>query len=720
MTNYLFFLIIFLIPLPLAYAEVGKNFDTVQLPDGLTQWTSHYDRIWDGDSWENYLISDNPIQLEFESADISFLFDKVSCDFKLLEPESETIAINGYDFTLNIDGLPTILPICNLESFSQTEDKISFTINRGLFKTLYDMNPSGSMEWTHEIDNNEGKTSTFTIIETCTDCIVQSIDGNRIDFGSYTLDTKNDIHNTVKETRADKGDYVIEYEKIIQDKEKLIIDPTFSGNNPTLDAYLQDDDNDNICDAVPVAVSKQGLAGALLPVGRTINAAAFDCREAFFEWPIFSIPDASIISSVSFKFEIETQDGSGANCDYYELGNIPTSSASASWIWSALMNNNGSTALISNNALCNSAGNNKELNLGSSAITRLTAQLPNDRFVVGVRGTGNVGVASDASNHANWFASEDDNDPTPKPTLVVVYTSVDAVSDLTATDIRGTAVDLDWTQPTLNGGSISGYQINFTTPWSSNVASISKNFTNTTSATVIGLLGETQYSFRVGVWEQGGGGNFSGNVLNITTDFDPTGSFTPGTFNLTGTGTDVREIKYIRDDIDATSLFLNITADNDFELNCNFHYKFANINQTYTSIANTSINANEDMASFRFNNVTNEIIDVLCWDQYTNASARYLITITDFPLLQQIADFKAGEFGTLGMFGALDFISLIVVIFAMVGFNRVNETVGVVLGLFIVGGLAVLSNGLIISWATTFTAGFAVVIMWAIATTRKD
>jgi len=189
--NYLFFLIVFLIPLPLAYAEVGKNFDTVHNQDGTTTWTSHYDRIWDGDSWKNYLISNNPTSLDFETANLSFIFDKGSCDFKLLNPESETVAINGYDFALNIDGLPTVLPICNLESFVQSENKVSFTINRGLFKTLYDMNPSGSMEWTHEIDNNEGKASTFTIIETCTACIVQSIDGNKIDFGSYTLDTKN-------------------------------------------------------------------------------------------------------------------------------------------------------------------------------------------------------------------------------------------------------------------------------------------------------------------------------------------------------------------------------------------------------------------------------------------------------------------------------------------------------------------------------------------------
>ena len=129
MTKYLFFLIVFLIPLPLAYGEVGKNFDTVSLDNGLTQWTSHYDRIWDGDSWENYLISNNPVQLDFESANLSFIFDKVSCDFKLLNPESETVAINGYDFALNIDGLPTILPICDLESFIQSENKTSFTIN---------------------------------------------------------------------------------------------------------------------------------------------------------------------------------------------------------------------------------------------------------------------------------------------------------------------------------------------------------------------------------------------------------------------------------------------------------------------------------------------------------------------------------------------------------------------------------------------------------------
>src|SRR3990172_6780872 len=328
--NYLFFLIVFLIPLPLAYAEVGENFDTISLDNGLTQWTSHYDRIWDGDSWENYLISNNPMQLEFESANLSFIFDKASCNFKLLNPESETVAIDGYDFTLNIDGLPSILPICDLESFIQSEDKVSFTINRGLFKTLYDMNPSGSMEWTHEIDNNEGKASTFTIIETCTYCIVQSIDGNRIDFGSYTLDTKNEVHNTVKETKADKGDYIIQYEKTILDKEKLVIDPTFSSNNPTLDGYITDNDNDDNCETSPSAFSGSDVA-AIVAVGLESTPITTDCYRGFFMFDISSIEGQ--IKDVDMTYAVTTISGSGPdNCDWIGLG-VDVTTASDSQIW---------------------------------------------------------------------------------------------------------------------------------------------------------------------------------------------------------------------------------------------------------------------------------------------------------------------------------------------------------------------------------------------------
>src|SRR3990172_13245000 len=98
--NYFFFLLIpFVLVIP-AYAEVGENFDTVQLPDGLIQWTSHYERIWDGSSWKNYIIDDTPNSLEFEGSGIHYIFDKLNCDFKLYDTETETLAINSYQFNL--------------------------------------------------------------------------------------------------------------------------------------------------------------------------------------------------------------------------------------------------------------------------------------------------------------------------------------------------------------------------------------------------------------------------------------------------------------------------------------------------------------------------------------------------------------------------------------------------------------------------------------------
>ena len=696
----------------LAQAEVGKNFDTVDLGNGLTQWTSHYDRIWDGDSWENYIISNNPIQLEFESGNISFVFDKVSCDFKLLDPESKGIAIEQYDFTLNIDGFPTILPICTLESFLQSEDRVSFTINQGLFKTLYDMNPSGSMEWTHEIDNNEGKASTFTIIETCTDCIVKSIDGNRIDFGLYTLDTKNEVHNTVKETRADKGDYIIVYEKTILDKEKLVIDPTFTINNPTEDTYLRDDDDDDVCQVSPSSVTE--ITGAVvLRVGKANAAAGGDCYRSWVEFPISSIPDGVQIINVDFDYDISSIAGSGPDfCDYIGLASQPTIRTPIQ-IWGDI---NSGTVLSNADNGCDSTGINKSVNLGASGNSYVQSQLPSDWLAIGIKQ--DIEGALDGTIRFTSFCAEEDA-CTPDPTITITYQSSDAITDLTATDIRSVAVDLAWSAPS-SSGTITGYQINSTTPWNSNVATIRTNNTGTatTSVTVPGLTGSTQYSFRVAAWvDSVPFVNATGNVLNITTDFDPTSSFTPGTFSTNFTGTDVRDIKYQRTNVDDTTILLNVTADNDFELACNFHYRFANTNNTHTNIANVSVNANEDMASFQFNNVDNEIINVLCWDQYTNASAPFLLTQTAFPLLEQLQAFRSGEFGTSGNLGIFDFITLTAIILSMMGMNRVNETVGVVFSIIVIGGLSVFQ---IIPWYSTLTASLALILIFTIASTRKD
>src|SRR3972149_1438892 len=105
MYKYLFFLIILLIPVGLASAETGKNFDTIENQDGTTTWSSHYERVWVGSTWGNYLIDDTTNSLEFEGSGIHYIFDKLNCDFKLYDTETETLVINSYQFNLLVDGI---------------------------------------------------------------------------------------------------------------------------------------------------------------------------------------------------------------------------------------------------------------------------------------------------------------------------------------------------------------------------------------------------------------------------------------------------------------------------------------------------------------------------------------------------------------------------------------------------------------------------------------
>jgi hypothetical protein len=96
---------------------------------------------------------------------------------------------------------------------------------------------------------------------------------------------------------------------------------------------------------------------------------------------------------------------------------------------------------------------------------------------------------------------------TPPPTP-------DRIDDLSAINIESNTLDLIWTEPGLNGGNITNYMINSTTPWSSATTFLA-NSTNL-FYNVTGLNWGTDYSFSASVLTEGGW-NFTGSVLNVTT-----------------------------------------------------------------------------------------------------------------------------------------------------------------------------------------------------------
>ena len=240
--------------------------------------------------------------------------------------------------------------------------------------------------------------------------------------------------------------------------------------------------------------------------------------------------------------------------------------------------------------------------------------------------------------------------------------------------------------------------------------------------TVSSLLGSTDYSFRVGLRTSLGEINATGNVVNVTTLFDPTAAFTPGTFNVTDTGTDIRDIRFEEITISPTSTRLNVTFPNTFDdLECDLSYQFLLENRTYDnldSIALTGTEAGFNETSFLFTNVQNEIITAYCWNDTPSGNGTYIITQTSIPFVNQIKLFQSGEFGTSGDFGGLDLVSLLVFgVIATMGFNRKNEAVAAVFLLFLTFPLAYFE---IITIPTAMGGIIAVIILLVVVQVRKD
>ncbi len=698
-----FFLIIPFLIIPNAYAEIGKNFDLVKNQDGSLTWTSSPDRIFNGVEWIDYKFTNNADSLIFEATGGSIILDKNSCEFGLYEggfTSANTRVIENYKAEFYKDNVKT-LSSCVINKITENEENVIIELNKDGLKTKF-IFAMGGIEWFYDLENMEGKQTTFKIIEICKNCNPDRIENGKLFFGDIILDTKNEQHKTLKGIDTSTQNIRIEYEKVLDDGEKFNIDPTFSDTS-SLAKNLKDDGNNDLCDGDNLIELTLSFWYKLVNVA----GSSQDCQRTFLEWDISSILPNAIITNVTIIVDLPTVI-TPTPCDVNAMTGQPSVKTDAqNWI-----DIGDGTNYITGNTDCQTTGANQVFDLGGNGILDVQTAIDSSQswFAIGLLATTET---IDAIHEISL-----DPAGTPPPTLEIEWNLgfVDAVTDLISTDIRGTGVTLSWSTPNTNG-TIVGYQINNTTPHNSNVATELLSTTNSTSTTfdVSGLTGSTDYSFRIGA-RLSIVNNASGNVLNITTDFDPIASFTAGTFNITTAGTDVRNFKFERIDLNTTAILLNVTYPNTFNTTCNFHFKFAMVNQSHFNLVDVPINAAEDEASFRFEGVDNEIIDVVCNDENSNVTGDFLITQTSFMILEQIQDFQSGAFGTMGKFGALDLITVFAVIASMIGFNRVNESVGVILSVIMIGALSVFQ---IIQWETTFTASLALVVLWAYTNTRK-
>ena len=292
----------------------------------------------------------------------------------------------------------------------------------------------------------------------------------------------------------------------------------------------------------------------------------------------------------------------------------------------------------------------------------------------------------------------------------------DAVDDLLATASSLSDVNLGWSEPLHYAPNIIGYMVNFTSPTGDPLTVLTNNtFSSSVSYTVTGVGIGSDVSFRVAPITAHGL-NASGNIANATTF----SNFTIGEIDIIGeSNTDILDVLFTRTDMNSTTTQLDVRYPNTVtDFRCDFDYTFAQINQTYSSLSSTVFNADYDTSSFVFNNATNEIIDVYCWDNVQpNVNGTYKITQQIFPFVTMINAFQNGEFKTAGQFGVLDFITVLVILISMIGFNRKNPAAGIIIAIMVLGATAFFG---IIEFPTIIAGVIALIVMLAVVTTRKS
>lgn len=295
---------------------------------------------------------------------------------------------------------------------------------------------------------------------------------------------------------------------------------------------------------------------------------------------------------------------------------------------------------------------------------------------------------------------------------------VDGVTSLHYHSIGNDFIQLEWFQPALNGQLLHGYQINYTTPYGNPKTIIVNDTANSlTTYTVSGLTQNTPYSFRLAFYGNGSA-NYTGNVLDVTTLTFAPFNYTSGNLTITLTNNNTAPISFERTEINSTATQIKVTHPTSYNMSYAFQFAFENTSKTYTGVTETPIiGTNNSYASFIIRNATDDLTQINATDRNSGINGIYKITQNaTMPFVQQIDDFRAGKFGTKGLFGTLDFISLVAIIISMVGLNRVNESVGAVFTLMLMGGLAFFH---IITLPTYIFAAIAVVLVLSVVTTRK-
>ncbi len=294
--NYIFFLIIPLLLVPgLVYGEVGKNYDTILNPDGSITWISAPERILDNNwIWKNYIFTDDVNYLQVETASASVRLDKNLCEFSfynggviggktpiLIDDIIPFQSVDGSGVWNKITSLDnaacssswdgselkavkTVVGLGTIEyaykfTGSSWKTELRATNESGLndrlfgFEQVFDLNRDtiNFAGVQRNLDNYDGVIFDRTFLVANQAQVIDLLNGHKFDF-DLGFDNLNQV--TVNDTGSGSSLLTFQYfygQTILPDGMTLVIDPTFTGSTTVVLGELRDDDDDDICEAVP-------------------------------------------------------------------------------------------------------------------------------------------------------------------------------------------------------------------------------------------------------------------------------------------------------------------------------------------------------------------------------------------------------------------------------------------------------------------------------------
>jgi len=332
----------------------------------------------------------------------------------------------------------------------------------------------------------------------------------------------------------------------------------------------------------------------------------------------------------------------------------------------------------------------------------------------------------------------------------VTTTPETEITGMVALGVTGTGAVIDWEEPAYYQGQVTSYNVYYGN--SGTPATSAGTTTNTYNNFAPQLDYDTTYVFGVSINSPLGNSGLS-NIVTITTNVDDSiVAYDPSTGTIDWFDIDsvseqtVNVIKFQRE-----TQTINGTATDTLqvgypswwdEMTCDVDYKFAQKTEQYVegddmTAQINSADANQQVIGFAFQDIDNEVIEVECAPQVSQqddeVSAKYIMTqqtlgnlqadgtyssgIPSIPLVAQIQGFQTGDYGTDGEFSGLDIVGLFVILISMVGFNRLNPIVGVLLSASLVFALSFFG---IISLPTVLVGVVALVIFlaWGIQRNR--